>query len=511
MENYKIKYEILDYDKYHDRLNKIVENPRNLFPVRKEKDLGESSCGFKIEHYTIGNGPKHIVYMAGTHGNEIIGVDYITQLMENVALGNGSYSDFDPNEYTLDFIPCQNPEGFYITTYALKSFFQNKTEEEIEQFCKNYYLAYREDDKNAMNTNQIIKNSLKELGLQKKEKEIINKFWLINRNKEIDFETILAFFKEFLGIESEELRTKITKEWQDLFQDKKIPALKKHLEIFKGISVSCIPERDENHKKLRNALQKLYGSNLFPIETLATFFANAKGVNLNDNNEFYYEELRARKESEQAILGNLRDNNLIKSEPGPIGTASENLSDPFKQEQENEIILDFIKELDVKGQIYGFFNIHSTGGLLYIYPVFENDADMAHKEGVERDFTFYINNRLGTEYTSSIGKYYEQETGTYSPYTLTSHPDRITGLGDYFRKNYIAAFLLELSKMGGNPIGPYGDKEGNFKNTMIANMEANSRFLKILPTVRYLYDSTYKMSYDANGRVHYEEGIKRKY
>lgn len=85
MNDFDIKYEILDYAKYNKRLLDICSNPNNKFQVIKQQDLGKSRCGFPIEHYTIGNGPKHIVYMGGAHGNEIISVDFVTQLMNNIA------------------------------------------------------------------------------------------------------------------------------------------------------------------------------------------------------------------------------------------------------------------------------------------------------------------------------------------------------------------------------------------------------------------------------------------
>ena len=111
--SYNIRYEILDYNSYYERLASIVNNSQNRFSVTRHEPIGQSKCGFDIEHFSIGTGPMHIVYMGGAHGNEIISVDYVTQLMENIALGNGDYETFDPSIFTLDFIPCQNPEGFF--------------------------------------------------------------------------------------------------------------------------------------------------------------------------------------------------------------------------------------------------------------------------------------------------------------------------------------------------------------------------------------------------------------
>ena len=173
MNDFDIKYEILDYDKYNKRIVEACNNPENKFPIVKQADLGQSKCGFAIEHYTIGNGPKHIVYMGGAHGNEIIGVDYVTQLMTNIALGKGTFADFDPNEFTIDFIPCQNPEGYFTTTYALNSVMKDMNPEEIEAFSKRYYQAYKQDDINSLAVNACIRTVCDENGLSEvKEKRL---------------------------------------------------------------------------------------------------------------------------------------------------------------------------------------------------------------------------------------------------------------------------------------------------------------------------------------------------
>jgi hypothetical protein len=46
-----------------------------------------------------------------------------------------------------------------------------------------------------------------------------------------------------------------------------------------------------------------------------------------------------------------------------------------------------------------------------------------------------------------------------------------TGFGDELRRTYPGVLLIELSKMGGNPLAPYGDKE-NIYNVMTTNQMA---------------------------------------
>lgn len=511
MNTYNIKYEILDYNKLKNRLNSIVQNENNIYPVTVHNPIGQTKCGFDIEHYSIGNGPKHIVYMGCAHGNEIISTDYVTQLMENIALGNGDYKDFDPNEFTLDFIPCQNPEGFYTTTYALNSIMKDMNETEIEAFSKKYWAAYRQDDINVQAVNYIITSFCEKFSLLDNKANLIKLFWQQSISKEITPNYIIAFLEQIYSLDSENIKELVIEKWNEKLSGKAmIPADKLHHTIFKGINIDCIPEIDEKHKKLKEALKNIYSSGKFPIETLANFFANSSGINLNDNNEYYHNEIKNRVAKEGPIYANLRDNNILKSIPGPIGTPSADLEQPFEYAPENKALLNFLAEQDSKNKNYAFFNIHGTGGLLYLYPVADDDLEQAHSEGVTRNFNFFINNRLATEYTKATGQEYEEKTGINNPYKTMGYPDRITGVGDLLRKKYTASFILELSKMGGNPIAPYGDRQGNYNITMTANMHANMKFLTTLLTIEHLYDTSYSMSYDEDGHVHYSYGPRLK-
>lgn len=71
---YLFSNQIIDYDLFYSLLENIEKNKDNKFPVIKLNPIGKSVCGFSIEHLQIGKGPFHIVYMAGAHENEIIGV-----------------------------------------------------------------------------------------------------------------------------------------------------------------------------------------------------------------------------------------------------------------------------------------------------------------------------------------------------------------------------------------------------------------------------------------------------
>lgn len=504
MEKLDIAYEILDYNSYHKRLNDLLEEPKKN-PVAKHLPIGYSSCGFSIDHYSIGNGPLHIVFLGGAHGNEIIGVDYITQLMKNISEGNGIFQNFDPNQFTIDFIPCQNPEGFYTTTYALASTLKGKSSEEIEKFSKEYWQAYREDDINVMGINYILREFCKQFSLTDLTDDLITLCWQYFHNKEITINGITAFLIKFFNFDEKEIKNFVTEKWNEKLAGKdKVPSYKHHQKMFDKLTLDCIPPQDKAHALLKEKLQEIYSKEKFPIGTLANFFANADGINLNDNNESYFENIKTQIRQKGLVFASLRDNNLTKNYPGPAGMPNISYESKFEYAPENKALFEFLARQNEKEENFAFINCHGTGGMFYLYPIFEDDMEKAHTEGVTRNFSFYINNRIATEYTKAIGQVYEDKTGTNSPYRTMGHPEKVTGVGDLLRKEYLASFLLELSKMGGNPIAPYGDKEGNYKITMESNMEATMKMLETILSLEHLYSTTYHMSYDEYGKVRYD-------
>ena len=70
------------------------------------------------------------------------------------------------------------------------------------------------------------------------------------------------------------------------------------------------------------------------------------------------------------------------------------------------------------------------------------------------------------QYNQELAFYYNQKT----QYQLLDESS-LTGYGDYLRKTYPGVLLIELSKMGGNPLGPYGDKE-NIERVYEENINA---------------------------------------
>lgn len=61
-----MKYEILNYRKYQQRIKDILENnPTNPNILKKESDLATTRFGFPVEHYTIGYGDNHLILWVG--------------------------------------------------------------------------------------------------------------------------------------------------------------------------------------------------------------------------------------------------------------------------------------------------------------------------------------------------------------------------------------------------------------------------------------------------------------
>lgn len=473
MKDYDISYQILDYKSYNKRLDDLINgNYKNR--VIKLPNLGYTSCGFPIEHYSIGSGKIHVVFMAGCHGNEIIGVDFVTQLMKNMAMNLGTFSEIDFNKYTFDFIPLQNPEGFYTTTYALKSLIKDMNDGEIESFCKGYFNAYKEDDRSFLGIEKLLDELSSLLNIK-----IDNiDFWNNSRFKDISKDSIVDYLSS--KFEIKDIKDIIDNAWNNNVYLSNIISIsknRKHHEYFSKVSFDCIPLIDDVHKNLKNKLVKMYSENNFPIGTLANFFANSDGINLNDNNESFYKIFKERISSEGAVYGKKRDNVIIKSIPSPCGCPNYDMNKPFDFAIENKIILKFLEN----NKNYMFLNCHGTGGGLYVFPIKTTNSTV--KESI-----MIVNKKISDEYFKGTDDAYKKFNGTEG-YKLLDNGTKVTSFDEVLRSKYEGSILLELSKMGGNPIAPYGDRLGNYNITIVANFEGIKRSIDAIMTLLDVYES----------------------
>ena len=137
-----MKNKILDYE----QVNEILDNytKENIFS--EINDLGKTEYGLKLRHFTIGNGANDVVITGATHGSEIITTDFIIKLMSDIQNNPKNWSTILKN-FKLHLIPMLNPEGYLISSCAIRKLIPREMSQEYaELICKKYYSVYKEDD-----------------------------------------------------------------------------------------------------------------------------------------------------------------------------------------------------------------------------------------------------------------------------------------------------------------------------------------------------------------------------
>lgn len=398
---------ILDYEQVEEMLEQITSNS-DL--IAQQPDLATTKYGLPIHYYTIGHGNKEIVITGGTHGSEIVTVDFVLKLMEELTKKEGKFKDVNLDEYTFHIIPLLNPEGYLISTSAARKLIpRNMSSKEAEEICRQYYLAYRQDDRDA-----------------------------IERRKQ--------------GIEPD--RTSI----------------KRYQEMFKDVDYTCIPEK---YKELRERVKEIYERYPdLPKGSIINWSANGDGIDIQSNS-VHNKNIIEKMQANEHAFGTLRHENIDRAHPGPIGCPYIP-EEGFKSTIETQVITNLLESLHQKGTLIGYENFHSSGGLVYQRPCHNGN-------GVEISEDMYweriVNNIF--EAISYASKTYKNAADKEnSQYRVLKGGGLPSSTNDVFRMKYPADLLIELSGMGGNPIGPYGDLEGNYNNIINSNIEAYASFLK---------------------------------
>lgn len=461
-----MKYEFITYDKLNEYLYELTHN-KYKNKVTKQKDLAYSPCGFPIAHYTIGHGKKHLTVIAGTHGTEIIGIDFVIKLMKAIAKGEGIYKDFDSNEITIDFIPCQNPESFIIVTESLKPYVYNLPPNEFEKLSKEYYINYRKDDIIYTQITNFIISLFQD-------KEIVNNFWNKYRLEMITPKTLMHFCSNYQT--KENIKEKVEELFQNLINmniiDKPIiPKEKFHYYMFSNITYENLPEKDNRYILLKNKVKTImktnYNNYKFPKESLIDWRANSNGVDLNKNNpnNLKFKTKEKKKNNFKPLFGNFRFNCLMREVPGPQGISSVN-NQKFTFEPENIGLLKLLLTLQKDKKYFGALSYHGTGGVIY------SKSKNYLEEKDERKATLF---KQIDDTNSEMAKIYQKITG----YNEMPYDNNLIGTGDMIRQMLPGFLIIELSKMGGNPFGPYGDK-GNYKKVINDNLIAFNKLLKLI-------------------------------
>ena len=179
-----------------------------------------------------------------------------------------------------------------------------------------------------------------------------------------------------------------------------------------------------------------------PKGSIIDWASNGNGIDLNANTKINIKK-------EGTLNKTIAYNNIRADIPSPIGHPGNNQSKNFTQEVEVISLQQLLDKL--KNSCTLFLNYHSVGGLIYQRP--END------------------DKFITSYNYILSKFYQENTiKNASKYDIVKDQSgRAISVNDQLRQKYPGNILVELSPMGGNPIGPFGDPN-NIKNTIESNI-----------------------------------------
>lgn len=417
---------ILDYEEVLNELNRITKNPS----FKKMKSVNTVCDNIEIPYYTFGNGDNHIVICGGTHGSEIISVDFVLRLMEAISKKEKPFDNLD--DFTFHFIPVHNPEGYIVSTSAIRTLIKRGTsEEEIEKISKEYFMSYRQDDINAKNN-----------------------------------------------------------------PDDK--SLKKHQKMFEDVTYECIPKK---YPMLRKNIKNIYSNPLIPKGSMVVHRGNGLGIETNRSTLS-----KALTNKNDSIYGTNRYNNIRIDIKGPLGIF------PLKENiVENKFLKDLLEKLYKEKKYCGMLTYHGTGGLIYS-KISTDDENYIFDEVDE--------NYIKDKYTKNVindflARKYQEKTKYTTPndsekpgYRIIKNPS-LKGFDEVLRHKFPGVLLIELSYMGGNPLGPLGDKENNYIPTIKYNFLATYDFFK---NCKNLKDVMYGEAYLFDEKVskEWEEDHKKR-
>lgn len=432
-----LKNKILDYEQVLEQLDKITKKG----VIRKADNIGISEYGLSIEQYIVGNGKKHIVITGATHGCEIITTDFILNLMNDISDKNSEWEQA-LKDFTIHFIPMLNPEGYLISTSAIRAIIPKDMPSDVaEKVCKEYYEYYRSDD----------------------------------------------------------------------ITDSKI---KKHQKMFANIDYTCIPE---NYPEIRASVKRIF--ELYPDlpnGCLQTWSANANGIDIQANSEFNPANVKINN-GEEIYMKAKRSNNINIAHPGPINCPFDKNKGAFSQESETKAISNLLENLHKNQELFAYLNYHSTGGMIFQRPAIKPEKlDVPQEQILEKELFNYLSARTYADKT--IRDKQKNESYRIYPTGLPAIKSRsdiqnapetnrkinnspATSINDIFRLKYPLDLLIELSAMGGNPIGPYGDIKGNYKNVMESNISAVKQLLENATIIKMVSEECAKVFLKLGNKV----------
>lgn len=430
---------IYDYEQVMEKLNQLVQNSI----ITEEKDIGKTKYGLPIKHYSIGKGKKSVVISSATHGCEIISTDFVLKLMEEMSKRTPRFNKIDFNKYKFHFIPILNPEGYLISTSAIRAKIPSKMpEEEAEKICKEYYQQYKNDD-------------------------------------------IQATARRKQGLEPDRTSVKL------------------HQKLFEDVDYTCIPKK---YKEIREKIKSIYEKYPdLPVGMLQAWSANADGIDIQANC-ILNDKIRQIEDGDKIYKDDLRHSNIDISHPGPINVPYDK-EVGFEKTREVKAIEGLLEELQQSGELVSYYNYHSTGGMIYQRPAsFIGKIDGKY---------FNIDKKIVENYL--LAKIYSEKTyknasdKSNSRYAVQRSNLKLSSSNDLFRIKYPEDFLIEISGMGGNPLGPYGDIQGNYNSLMKSNLDAFAYSIKLREIANIVSNSAFSAFENLQKKSDNEEEVQNRY
>ena len=126
----------------YNETQRILDSFQNSI-IKEENPLEYTKLAkLPIRHFTLGEGPNHIIVTGCQHSTEIITTTFVLELMKHLINNNITFENL-----TIHFIPILNPEGYLINTSAIrKKIKSNESEEKIVRFCYEFYQKYKTDN-----------------------------------------------------------------------------------------------------------------------------------------------------------------------------------------------------------------------------------------------------------------------------------------------------------------------------------------------------------------------------
>ena len=275
---------------------------------------------------------------------------------------------------------------------------------------------------------------------------------------------------------------------------------KEHLEIFKNIDYTCIPNEYENIRESVKAITDKYMD--LPQNCLHIWSANANGIDIQANSK-YNPKITQILNGEDIYMQSKRQNNLNISHPGPINCPFDK-EKGFKIEKETLAITNLLNSLYNKGKLFAYLNYHSTGGLIFQRPAIKPEEMNIEKEDIlKKQIVNYMLAKTYQDKTNRDKGLENNDKLINSQYKIYTNKSKATSTNDIFRLKYPQNLLIELSGMGGNPIAPYGNKK-NYTNTIKSNLDAIKYTLNVASIAQMISEASYQLIAKIDPKAEYQ-------